>query len=110
MQVVDVIDLIDKSQTVISVTEFLIDKKNKKPRYKAVNGIYREGTVEVTVPEKPKIVKFKEDTDLNEPATELEVELWEKLQARIKEVKYIGLLKEEKEAYQKLKPLFIKVK
>ena len=108
MQVVDVIDLIDKSQTVVSVVDFLADKKAKNPRYKAINGIYREGTPEGFVPEEPKVIEFKENADLNEPPTELEIELWEKLQARMKEVKFVGLKKEEKEAYQKLKPLFVK--
>lgn len=108
MQVVDVIDLVDKSQTVVSVVDFLADKKAKNPRYKAINGIYREGTPEVFVPEEPKVIEFKENADLNEPPTELETELWEKLQARMKEVKFIGLSGEEKEAYKKLKPLFVK--
>lgn len=110
MQVVDVIDLMDKSQTVVSVVDFLTDKKAKNPRYKAINGIYREGTPEVFVPEEPKVIEFKENADLNEPEppTELETELWEKLQARMKEVKFIGLSGEEKGAYKKLKPLFIK--
>jgi hypothetical protein len=108
MQVVDVIDLLDKSQTVVSVVDFLADKKAKKPRYRAVNGIYREGTPEVYVPEEPKVIEFKEDADLNAPPTEMETELWEKLRAEIKEVGYPKLAKEKKEAYQKLKPLFVK--
>lgn len=110
MQVVDVIDLIDKSETVISVRDYEVDRKVLNPRYRAINGIYREGEPVVFVPEEPKVIEFKENPSTDEPATEKEIELWEKLQARIKEVKYVGLSGEEKQAYKLLKPLFNEAK
>jgi hypothetical protein len=108
MQVVDVIDLMDNSEAVISVQDLKADKQAKRPRYKVVNGIYREGIPTVGVELKEPAPIFKDEANLDEPPTELEKELWEKIQSKMKEVKYVGLNAQEKEAYQKLKPLFKK--